>query len=209
MATTFKVKRSAVSGVVPTTGDVDVAELAINLADKKLFTSNGSTVVELGSNLTSLAVNNDLKAANLTLTTNVATIGSAVYSVANGNVGIGNSSPTFKLRVEGAISDVAGDLRYIPISAQTTAYTITANDAGDCVSTNTSVTVNGALLTAGFVSTIYNNSAANISIVAGANTTLQLSGTSLTGNRTLTQRGLATILCVAANTVVISGAGLV
>ena len=37
---------------------------------------------------------------------------------------------------------------------------------------------------------------------------MYLVGTSTTGNRTLAQRGLATIVCVASNTFVISGGGL-
>jgi len=39
--------------------------------------------------------------ANLTTTTNVATIGTSAYFVANGNVGIGTASPTGKLHVVG------------------------------------------------------------------------------------------------------------
>ena len=62
MPTRFRVKRSTVSGVAPTTGDIAVAELAINLPDRKLFTSNGTAVYELGSNQTNLSVS-----ANLTI----------------------------------------------------------------------------------------------------------------------------------------------
>lgn len=60
MPTKFKVKRSTVSGVTPTTSDIDTAELAINLPDRKLFTSNGTAVYELGSNLTNLSVSANL-----------------------------------------------------------------------------------------------------------------------------------------------------
>jgi hypothetical protein len=35
-----------------------------------------------------------------------------------------------------------------------------------------------------------------------------LAGTATTGNRTLAQRGVATLLCVASNTFVITGAGI-
>ena len=56
--TRFQHKRSSVSGVVPTTVDIASGELGINLADRRLFTSNGTAVYELGSNLTSLAVGN-------------------------------------------------------------------------------------------------------------------------------------------------------
>jgi len=56
MTTRYQLKRSTVSGVAPTTGDIQPGELAVNLADKKLFTANSSAVFELGSNLASLSV---------------------------------------------------------------------------------------------------------------------------------------------------------
>lgn len=63
MATTlFQIKRSTTSGVTPNTTDpantsyiVD-GELAINLPDGRLFSSNGSVLIEIGANLTSLNV---------------------------------------------------------------------------------------------------------------------------------------------------------
>jgi hypothetical protein len=56
---------------------------------------------------------------------------------------------------------------------------------------------------------IYNNSASTISISRGSATTLRLAGTTVEGpTRTLTTRGLATVLCVSAGNYVISGAGL-
>ena len=83
MPTKFKVKRSTVSGVTPTTGDIDTGELAINIPDRKLFTSNGSAILELGSNLTNLSVS-----ANLTVGASgdlVLTSGAGI--VANGSLG--------------------------------------------------------------------------------------------------------------------------
>lgn len=44
-----------------------------------------------------------LSSANLTTTTNTSTFGTAAYIVANGNVGIGTSSPVYKLDVTGSI----------------------------------------------------------------------------------------------------------
>lgn len=52
MANTLKIKRSAVPGKVPTTGDLQLGELAINTYDGKLYTAkdNGtSTVIEIGA----------------------------------------------------------------------------------------------------------------------------------------------------------------
>jgi hypothetical protein len=42
--------------------------------------------------------------ASLNVTTNTVTIGTSAYFVANGNIGIGNSAPAHRLRVEGNIS---------------------------------------------------------------------------------------------------------
>ena len=50
MANTIKIKRSAVEGKVPTTGDLDLGELALNTYDGKLYTKrdNGTaSIVEL------------------------------------------------------------------------------------------------------------------------------------------------------------------
>jgi len=52
MANTFKLKRSAVSAKVPTTGDLELGELALNTFDGKLYTKkdNGTeSVVEIGA----------------------------------------------------------------------------------------------------------------------------------------------------------------
>jgi len=52
MANTFKLKRSAVQGRVPTTGDLQLGELALNTFDGKLYTKkdNGTaSIVEIGA----------------------------------------------------------------------------------------------------------------------------------------------------------------
>lgn len=49
MANTIIVKRSSVAGKVPTAGDLQVGELAVNLADQKIYSKNaGGTVIQLG-----------------------------------------------------------------------------------------------------------------------------------------------------------------
>jgi hypothetical protein len=62
-------------------------------------------------------------------------------------------------------------------------------------------------MTSGQNFVIYNASGSPQTITA-TGITLRLAGTSSTGNRTLPQRGLATILCVASNDYVISGPGI-
>lgn len=94
----------------------------------------------------------------------------------------------------------------VPQNAQTSAYTLVASDNGKHISITTGgVTVPSGVFSAGNIVTIYNNSASNQTITQGASVTLREAGTANTGNRTLGQRGLATILCVASNEFVITG----
>jgi trimeric autotransporter adhesin len=58
MASTIKIKRSSTSGNAPTTSDISAGELALNTADKIMYSSDGSTVFEIGSNLTTQTVGN-------------------------------------------------------------------------------------------------------------------------------------------------------
>jgi hypothetical protein len=89
---------------------------------------------------------------------------------------------------------------------QSSGYTLVAADDQRLVTTTSNITVPTGVFSAGDAITIYNNSGGNITINQGG--TMYLVGTSTTGNRTLAQRGLATIVCVASNTFVISGGGL-
>ena len=50
MATKIILKKSSVAGNQPTTSDIDVGEVALNLADKKLYSKDGNNnVIEIGS----------------------------------------------------------------------------------------------------------------------------------------------------------------
>ena len=93
-------------------------------------------------------------------------------------------------------------------TTKTSSYILTASDIGTLVQTDATVTVNQNIFTAGNATTIYNNSASNIAINQGTGVTFYLAGTATTGNRTLAQRGVATVLCVASNAFVVSGSGL-
>jgi hypothetical protein len=100
----------------------------------------------------------------------------------------------------------------IPQNSQTSAYVAAIGDVGKHISITTGgVTVNASVFSAGDVFTIYNNSGSNQTITAGTNVTFRLAGTATTGNRTLAQYGVATLLCVtggATPTFVVSGGGV-
>ena len=49
MASKILIKRSTTASSVPTTSDLDTGELAVNTADKRVYTNNGGTIVELGT----------------------------------------------------------------------------------------------------------------------------------------------------------------
>lgn len=157
------------------------------------------------------------------ITGNLIVNGNTLFVDAIGNeVGIGISEPTSNLHVIGTanitstIRDGKGDVRDIPINSQAAAYALVVADAGKFVSTsaggifvpNSAGVGTTTNFTAGQAVTIFNNSAGNQTITQNTSVTMYLAGTATTGNRTLAQRGVATVLCVAANTFVISGAGL-
>jgi hypothetical protein len=109
----------------------------------------------------------------------------------------------------GTISDVSGNLRDIPQNSRASAYTLVASDAGKHISITTGgVTIPASVFGIGGAVSIYNNSSSSQTITQGSSVTLRLAGTATTGNRTLAQYGLCTVLCVASNVFVISGAGI-
>lgn len=86
--------------------------------------------------------------------------------------------------------------------------TAVIGDRGALLSVTGGVTIPNAVFAANDVFTIYNNSAASITITQGASLTLRLVGTATTGNRTLAQRGLATVVFISSSEAVVSGGGL-
>lgn len=90
-----------------------------------------------------------------------------------------------------------------------TGGTAVIGDRGALLSqTSGSVTVPASIFAARDVLTIFNNSASAQTITQGAGLTMYFAGTATTGNRTLAQRGLATIVFISATVAVISGGGL-
>lgn len=117
-----------------------------------------------------------------------------------------NASNTFT-----ASNTFASDQTYpkIPANTKTAAYTLVVADAGKHINITTGgVTVPSSVFSIGDAVSIYNNSTSDQTITEDTGVTLRQAGTANTGNRTLAQYGVATLLCVASNTFVISGGGL-
>jgi hypothetical protein len=109
-----------------------------------------------------------------------------------------------------AVSDSLSNVRNIPQTSKSAPYTLVATDNGQCVVTNSGVTVPASVFAAGNVVTVYNNSGSTITITQGGGLTLQFAGqsTSTTGNRSLALYGITTVLFLSASSAVITGAGL-
>ena len=113
------------------------------------------------------------------------------------------------ITANGSISDNLGGVRIIPVVNKTSYYSITANDIGKIISITTGgIAIPNAVFNAGDNITFYNNSGSDQSISPNSGVTLYYAGSSNTTAKILSQRGLATAICVAANTFVISGGGL-
>jgi hypothetical protein len=85
--TLIQLKRSAVPGKTPNTSTLSTGELAINLNDKKLFSSNGTAVFEINANdANNASYLGGTAAASFVQNTNSRTLsGNLVFSGANNN----------------------------------------------------------------------------------------------------------------------------
>jgi len=133
------------------------------------------------------------------------TIGVTGYTGSLGSIGYAGS-----LGYTGSIGYTGSQAaQNIPANTQTASYQLAASDIGKYVNITTGgVTVPSGVFASGDVVSIYNNSASNQTITQGSGVTVYQVGTATTGNRTLAQRGLATLLCVGTNEFVITGGGL-
>lgn len=208
--------------------------LAVNVGSAGAFVTNGGALGTPSSGTLSSCTGLPVSTGVSGLGSNVATalavnVGSAGAFVTNGGAlgtpssgTVTNLTGTASININGTVgastpntgafttlTDTAGNVRDIPQNAKTSSYTLIASDAGKHISITTGgVTVPASVFSAGNAVSIYNNSGSNQTITQDTGVTLRFAGTSTTGNRTLAQYGVCTVLCVASNTFVISGAGL-
>lgn len=158
----------------------------------------GSGSQGLGS---SLSVSGSITAGT-TVTAGTTLIGGTGITSTTGNI----------LAQAGVVSDVKGELRAIPQNIQSGFYTLLLTDHGKHIELTgpsaAGVTVPNGVFSAGQNVVIVNLSTTPALITQGSGMTLLLAGTASVGNRTLAVNGLATVLFLAANGSIISGAGL-
>lgn len=85
MSSKILIKRSTTTGAVPSTSDLDTGELAINTVDKKLYTNNSGTIVEIGVLPSAIDV------------TNNATVGGTLAVTGNTTLSTGSTTGDFSV----------------------------------------------------------------------------------------------------------------
>jgi len=167
---------------------------------KKILYSDGTNIEEgvtsTGSLITGDITTNTIYTSNLTVTNNTNVSGITISD----NVTAANNITT----TAGNMVDQIGEVRTVPANTQASTYTLVASDHGKVIIASDTITVPSGVFSAGQTISIYNNTAGNISINRSSVTMYWVTdGTN--ADRTLSTRGVATVLCVGTDTFVITG----
>ena len=132
---------------------------------------------------------------------------------ANNTKDLGSSSYRWKdIYAGGTVSDSKGNLRSIPSAVKNSQHALVASDAGKCLlSSSGGLVINNSVMSAGDAVTFINNTASDMTITingTGSGLSLYNGATGVSGNKTLSKYGMATIWFAGADTGFISGAGL-
>lgn len=185
------------NGNIVTCNNITSNSIVSNVITANTITINNIAINALTTNsITSNVISSNVISMN-TITVNVVTSNTITTNRLTSNIVSSNT-----------VSDIKGDLRDLPINTKGVSYILTANDSGKILSTNSSITIPNAVFSAGHAISIYNNSSSTIGISNAFGVLMQLAGQSNNQNKLLAQYGVATIICVSANTFVLSGAGL-
>ena len=153
-----------------------------------------------GSQLANLTLNDILTNGNSSSgTINVSNITVTAATTCNTIVASSNISSS-----GGDLNDQKGEIRLVPLITKSSNYTLQATDHGKIISISAGdITVPSGVFSAGQTVTIYADGA-KIDINRSG-VTMYWAQTGADANRDLQSRGVATIICVASNTFVITG----
>ena len=141
MATRIKLKRSTTAAAVPTTSNLEDGEVALNIADKKLYARNGSNIIEVANQKPNTGeVVTTMLSTDITNgqgnTFYVATVGSNNDNLANGG-GNGKHPDTPFLTITKALSvATSGDTVIVAPGEYQEAFPMTVGDGVTLRGTN-------------------------------------------------------------------------
>lgn len=182
------------------TGNASTATLAAtatNVTGPVAIANGGtsaSSAASARSNLGLVAVASSGSAADLT-TGNIADARVPVTAVTQHQASITS------IGASATINSVTIGYRYVP--RRTSGFL-----NGECLAISAGVTLNTSDMSAGYCFSVYNDSGSSITITAGGGVTQRLAGSATTGNRTIAQRGIATIWCNSSSEAIFTGAGV-
>jgi hypothetical protein len=203
---------------------------ALSRANEALASGNAALVdagVALASGNAALASGNAaLVDAGVALASGNAALVDAAVALASGNaarvsadsrLSLGGGTLSGSLNVSGAVTasgsftDSIGDVRTVPQTAVGTAsYTLTYSDRGKHISiASGTVVIPSGVFSTGDAVSIFNNSSGIQTVSGVVGTVLRKAGSTDTGQRTIAEYGLTTVLCVANTEIfVITGVGI-
>ena len=141
MATRIKLKRSTTAATVPTTSNLEDGEVALNIADKKLYARNGSNIIEVANQKPNTGeVVTTMLSTDITNgqgnTFYVASVGSDNTTLANGGAG-GKHPDTPFLTITKALSTAtSGDTIIVAPGEYQEAFPMTVGDGVTLRGTN-------------------------------------------------------------------------
>ena len=179
---------------------IDETKLADNSIDSEHY-NDGSID---NAHLADAAVGADELAANAVVNASVAS-GAAIAGT--------KISPDFGSQAVATTGSITGGTLVgahgrAPTNTQGSTYTLVLADAGKVVKAAGNVTLDQNVFADGDIVWIYNSSSGDITLIQGTSVTLRLAGDAATGTRTIAQKGICTVLNVAANEAVAGGVGV-
>ncbi len=141
MSSTIKLKRSLTPGAVP--GSLAAGELAINIPDKKLFSSNGSSVFNVSGDVYNLSSASDSPGAKIILTVDNENLSNDAISFIGGT-GIAiarnaNGSITFSSTGSVSTADTLSTARHFSLSGDVTSSAVSFDGSANVVISGTTI----------------------------------------------------------------------